>query len=47
MPESAKQLNVAIKANGDVFVGQDWVPQTSSERYLKDDLHARRRRRTW
>ena len=26
IPESAKQLNVAIKQNGDVFIGQNWVP---------------------
>ena len=26
VPESAKQLNVAIKQNGDVFIGQNWVP---------------------
>jgi TolR protein len=25
MPESQKQLNVAIKADGNVFVGQNWV----------------------
>jgi biopolymer transport protein TolR len=26
MPESQKQLAVAIKSNGEVFVGQKWVP---------------------
>ena len=27
IPESQKQLSVAIKSSGEVFVGQDWVPQ--------------------
>jgi biopolymer transport protein ExbD len=26
MPEGAKQLNLAVKADGSVFVGQNWVP---------------------
>ena len=26
MPEGGKQLTIAIKADGDVFVGQIWVP---------------------
>lgn len=29
MPEGAKQVTIAIKANGEVFVGQDWVPDVS------------------
>lgn len=35
MPESAKQLNVAIKANGDVFVGQAFVPLGELGEHLK------------
>jgi biopolymer transport protein TolR len=26
MPEGAKQLTIAIKANGEIFLGQSWMP---------------------
>lgn len=34
IPESAKQLNVAIKQNGDVFIGQNWVPMAQLKAQL-------------
>jgi biopolymer transport protein ExbD len=29
MPEGGKQLNIAIKSDGSVYVGQQWVPNES------------------
>ena len=36
IPESAKQLSVAIKNNGDVFIGKDYVPLGDLEAKLKE-----------
>ena len=36
VPESAQQLNVAIKQNGDVFIGQNWVPMEQLQRQLEE-----------
>ena len=36
MPEGAKQLNVAVKADGSVVVGQDWVPKERLAQQLKE-----------
>src|SRR4029453_18915994 len=27
IPDTQKQLSIAIRSSGEVFVGQDWVPQ--------------------
>jgi TolR protein len=39
MPESQKELTVSIKADGNVFVGQNWVPEASLANHLAD-IHA-------
>jgi biopolymer transport protein ExbD len=39
MPEGAKQLTVAIKADGSVSVSGKWVPQEGLAHFFKD-LHA-------
>jgi biopolymer transport protein TolR len=36
MPEGQKQLNVAIKSDGSVFVEQNWVPNDNVKAYLVD-----------
>ena len=36
MPEGAKQLTVAVKLDGTVFVGKDWVPDERLARAFKD-----------
>jgi biopolymer transport protein ExbD len=36
MPEGAKQLNIAIKSDGQVYVGQQWVPKESLLSALRD-----------
>ena len=36
MPEAGKQLNIAIKADGQVYVGQQWVPNESLLAALRD-----------
>ncbi len=36
MPEGQKQLNVAIKSDGSVFVEQNWVPNDNVKAYLQD-----------
>jgi biopolymer transport protein ExbD len=36
MPENAKQLNIAIRQDGSVYVGQQWVPKESLLAALKD-----------
>jgi biopolymer transport protein TolR len=36
MPEGAKQLNIAIKSDGQVYVGQQWVPNESLLTALRD-----------
>ena len=36
MPEGAKQLNVFMKADGSVVVGQDWVPKERLAQQFKD-----------
>ena len=36
MPENQKQLAVAIKADGSVFVGQNWVPDASLKANLEE-----------
>jgi biopolymer transport protein ExbD len=36
MPEGGKQLNIAIKADGSVYVGQQWVPSESLLTALRD-----------
>jgi biopolymer transport protein TolR len=39
MPENQKQLAVAIKADGSVFVGQNWVPDANLKAQL-EEVHA-------
>ena len=36
MPESAKQLSVAIEQDGNVFIGDNWVPQDQLAATFKD-----------
>jgi TolR protein len=36
MPENSKQLTVSIKADGNVFVGQNWIPNENLEAHLAD-----------
>ena len=36
MPEAGKQLNIAIKADGSVYVGQQWIPNESLLTALRD-----------
>jgi biopolymer transport protein ExbD len=36
IPESQKQVTIAIKANGDIFQGQNWIPQEKFEAQMKD-----------
>jgi biopolymer transport protein ExbD len=36
MPEGAKQLNVFIKADSSVVIGQDWVPKDRLAAHLKE-----------
>jgi biopolymer transport protein TolR len=36
MPEGQKQLNVAIKSDGNVFVEQNWVPNDNVKTFLQD-----------
>ena len=36
MPEGGKQLNIAIKSDGSVYVGQQWVPNESLLTALRD-----------
>ena len=36
MPEGVKQLTVAVKLDGTVFVGKDWVPDERLARAFKD-----------
>jgi len=36
MPEGGKQLNIAIKSDGSVYVGQQWVPKESLLAALRD-----------
>jgi biopolymer transport protein TolR len=40
MPESAKQLDITIKADNTVFIGQKWVPDDQLLAQLKD-IHER------
>jgi biopolymer transport protein TolR len=35
MPESSKQLDISIKQDGSVFVGQNWVPEAQLMAQLK------------
>jgi biopolymer transport protein ExbD len=35
MPENQKQLAVAIKADGAVFIGQNWVPDANLKAHLE------------
>jgi biopolymer transport protein ExbD len=39
MPENQKQLAVAIKSDGSVFVGQNWVPDESLKAHF-EEVHA-------
>ena len=39
MPENQKQLTVAMKADGSVFVGQNWVPDANLKANL-EEAHA-------
>ncbi|HEV2851910.1 MAG TPA: biopolymer transporter ExbD [Thermoanaerobaculia bacterium] len=39
MPENQKQLTVAIKADGNVFVGQNWVPEDNLKAAF-EEVHA-------
>jgi biopolymer transport protein TolR len=36
MPEGAKQLNVFVKSDGSIVVGQDWVPKDHLAQHFKD-----------
>lgn len=36
IPESQKQVTIAIKANGDIFQGQNWVPLEKFGPAMKD-----------
>ena len=36
MPEGAKQLNVAVKLDGSVVIGQDWVPKERLAQRFKE-----------
>ncbi|HYG65671.1 MAG TPA: protein TolR [Thermoanaerobaculia bacterium] len=36
MPENEKQLTVSIKQDGNVFVGQNWIPNENLEAQLAD-----------
>jgi biopolymer transport protein ExbD len=36
MPEGAKQLNVFVKEDKSVVIGQDWVPKERLAQHLKD-----------
>jgi biopolymer transport protein ExbD len=36
MPEGGKQLNIAIKSDGSVYVGQQWSPNESLLTALRD-----------
>src|SRR5262245_41574021 len=36
MPEGGKQLNIAIKSDGSVYVGQQWIPNESLLTALRD-----------
>jgi len=36
MPEGGKQLNIAIRQDGSVYVGQQWVPKESLLSALRD-----------
>ena len=36
MPEGGKQLNIAIRQDGSVYVGQQWVPKESLLAALRD-----------
>lgn len=40
VPESAKQLNVAIKQNGDIFIGKNFVPMNQLESQLVEIYNA-------
>jgi TolR protein len=40
MPEGQKQLTVSVKENGQVFVGQNWVPDENLESYLAEIQNA-------
>jgi biopolymer transport protein ExbD len=36
MPESTKQLDIAIQQDGKIFIGQNWVPKETIARTLSD-----------
>src|SRR5436305_3019329 len=36
MPENAKQVTVSIKSDGQIFVGQNWVPEAGLPKMLAD-----------
>jgi biopolymer transport protein TolR len=36
MPENQKQITIAMKADGSVFVGQNWVPDASLKANLEE-----------
>jgi len=36
IPDSQKQVTIAIKANGDIFQGQNWIPQEKFGAQMKD-----------
>jgi len=36
IPDSQKQVTIAIKANGDIFQGQNWIPKEKFEAQMKD-----------
>ncbi|HWM92880.1 MAG TPA: protein TolR [Thermoanaerobaculia bacterium] len=38
MPENDKQLEVSVKADGSVFIGQNWVPENNLQAML-DEIH--------
>ena len=40
MPEGQKQLNVAIKEDGSIFVEQNWLPDAEAVKAKLEEVHA-------
>jgi TolR protein len=36
MPENEKQLEVSVKSDGNVFIGQNWIPENNLPAMLKE-----------
>lgn len=39
MPENEKQLEVSVKADGNVFIGQNWIPEENLPAML-EEIHS-------